>query len=268
MFRTKWGVGLFFVCLLPSLIRLAMLLIMFGVIQFGPLSLRNRMSGRASSEVAMLDPRTADFYVEPVLQVMPGMVFALLLTTLVVARAVAKDRATNALELYWTRGITPWTYVLAKWLGTLLMVSVVTVLAPLALWLTAVFLADDWTLASNSWWPVVKGLGGLLVATSTWTALGILVSVACATPSTAMVLWTMLLVGSSALAVALSTTLHEPQLRSTLSVWHAGGVVARAIAGIPQRQVSVGGALAVLAILFGMLLLRARSRLRLSEAVA
>jgi hypothetical protein len=268
LWRTKWGVAMFFVCLIPSLIRLAMLLIAFGVVQFGPMSLRNRMQGRATGELAMFDPRRVEFYVEPVLQVMPGMVFALLLTTLVVARAVASDRATNALELYWTRGISPWGYVLAKWVGSVLLVSAITVVAPFVLWVVAVFLADDWSLFLDSWQPVLAGLGGLLVATGLWTGLGIFVSAACARPNTAMVLWSVLLVGSSAVGVVLAAALREPELRSSLSVWHAGGVVARAIGGLPApRGASLSGAWLTLGVLLLLTWLRARRRLRLTEAL-
>jgi ABC-type transport system involved in multi-copper enzyme maturation permease subunit len=269
LFRTRWGVAVFCVCLLPALIRLAMLLIMFGVVSFGPPAIRNRLSTRASSEFASVDPRRVDFYVDPVLQVMPGMVFVLLLSSLVVARAIARDRSTNALELYWTRGISPWSYLLAKWFGGNLLLSMLTVLAPLALWITAVFLAEDWSLLATTWWQMLGALGALALVTAVWTGLAILLSAAANSPNGAMVAWISLLVGSSALAVVLAVVLREPWLRSCLSVWEAGGVVVRSLAGISQNRggVSVAGAYTMLGALLLLTGWRASRRLRLGEAI-
>lgn len=266
IFRTRWGVGLFFVCLMPTVIRLVMLLIVFGVLNFGPPSLRTRIPTRGG-ELGAIDPHRVEFYVDPVLQVMPGMVCALLLTTLFVARAIASDRTTNALELYWTRGISPWSYLLAKWVGSLLLMGTFTVAAPLTLWLTGGFLAEDWTLLSSTAAPFASALAGLLVATAAWTAAGVLLSAACRSPNAAMVLWCMLLVGTKSVGVVLARLAQEPQLRSCLSVWDAGGVVARAIAGLPQREASVPGAFALLIGMIAVLFVLARRRLRLVEAV-
>lgn len=265
LFRTRWGVALYCLCLVPGFGRLVMLLIIFGVVNFGPPGLRSRLSQR--SEMAQLDPRQVEFYLEPVLAVMPGMVFCLLLTSLVVARAVARDRVTNALELYWTRSVSPAAYLFAKFCGCFLLMAVLTTGVPLALWITAVLLADDWSLFLASAPQIGCGLGGLLLVTAIWTAMCILISAACTTPNTAMVLWSMLLVGSSAAGFVLSKVLQEPRLRACLSVWDAGGVVVRAIAGVSERGVSVAWALATLTgLLIGLLLLAAR-RLRLVEAI-
>lgn len=268
LFRSKWGVAMFCVCMIPALIRLAMLLIIFGVVSFGPPSMRNRMQSRATGEFAAVDPRRVEFYVDSVLAVMPGMVFALLLTTLVAARAIASDRATNALELYWTRGVSPWSYVLAKWVGSLLLVGSITVYAPFALWTVAVFLAPDWTLFLDTWQPLLLALAGLFVATAIWTALAVLISASCARPNTAMVVWSVLLVGSTAVGVVAAAALRQPDLRSTLSIWDAGGVVARAIGGLaPPRRVSSAGALVTLGVVLLLAWLQARRRMRLTEAI-
>ena len=69
-------------------------------------------------------------------------------------------------------------------------------------------------------------------------------------------------------AVALSVVLREPWLRTCLSVWDAGGVVVRALAGLPQRNVSVPGAALVLTAVLLWTWWRARARLRLAEAIA
>lgn len=267
VFRTKWGVALYLVCLFPALGRLVMLLIIFGVIDFGPRALRSRLSGRAGPELARIDPMQAAFYLEPVLSVLPGMIFFLLLTSMVVARSIARDRATNALELYWTRGITPWGYVVAKWFGGFLISATLTVLAPAILWLSASFLAEDWSLLLDTAPQLLAGLGGMIALTALWTAIGTLLSAICGTANLAMVAWCMLLVGSSAVGVVLSQALREPWLRACLSFWDAGGVLVRWLADLPQRGESVAGAAATLAGLLGVVALAARRRMRLAEAV-
>ena len=61
--------------------------------------------------------------------------------------------------------------------------------------------------------------------------------------------------------------LREPELSSALSFWDAGRVVVRDLASMPQRDVSVFGAYAMLATVSGALLLLARRRLRVVEAL-
>ncbi len=269
LFRGRWGVALFFLCLAPAIIRLAMLLVLFGVVNFGPLELRGRAARARTGggEWARFDPQRAEFYVEPVLEVMPGMVFALLLSTLVIARSVARDRPPNALELYWTRGISPGAYVLAKWVGCTLLLGTVTVAAPFALRVTAVVLADDWSLLADTAAPMAAALGAVALVTAVWSALGVLISAAAATPNGAMVGWALLIVGSSAVGTVLSHALRDRELLSVLSVWHAGGTVARALAGIAQRHASVGGAAICLSVVLTLAWLRARRHLRVGEAV-
>lgn len=79
LFRTRWGLALFFLCMFPAIGRLVMLLILFGVVNFGP-GLRTRLQSRGGTEFASLDPSRIEFYIEPVLAVMPGMVVMLMLS--------------------------------------------------------------------------------------------------------------------------------------------------------------------------------------------
>ncbi|MEO6597019.1 MAG: ATP-binding cassette domain-containing protein [Planctomycetota bacterium] len=267
LFQTKWGMALFFLCMFPAIGRLVMLLIPFGVVNFGP-GLRTRLQSRGGSEPASLDPGRIEFYLEPVLVVMPGMVAVLLLSSTVVSRAIARDRMTNALELLWTRGISPAAYSLGRWWGSVLLLSLLTVAVPLALWVVAVFLAKDWSFLLDTAPQLCMALLGLFAVTCIWTGICILVSAACTAPNTATVVWCMLILGSSALGFVLAQTLSEPELRSCLSVWDAGGVLVRAIAGVPQRGVSVPGASLALGALLAGLAILAHRRLRLVEALA
>ena len=267
LFRTKWGVALFFVCLFPSLGRLVMLLIMFGVVDFGPRALRERLTENLPPDLDHINPARAAFYFETALSTMPGMVFFLMLTSMVVARCIARDRATNGLELYWTRGISPWGYVFGKWLGGFLLTASMTVLMPLVLWLAAWFLAKDPALLTATAGQFFLGLLGLALMTAIWTAIGALISAIASSANLAMVLWAMLIVGSSAVAFVLSRALGEPELRSCLSFWDAGRVVVRDLASLPQRNVSVGGAYVMLLALTTVLFALARRRMRVVEAL-
>ncbi|HEB53924.1 MAG TPA: hypothetical protein ENI87_11785 [bacterium] len=267
VFRSKWGVALYLFCLLPALARLTMLMIMFGVIEFGPPSLRNRLGQSVPDGMAFLSPEHASFYLHDMLEARPGMIFFLLLTTLVVARSVARDRATNALELYWTRGISPWGYVFAKWWGGFLITASVTVGTPLLLWVTATLLADDYTLLQATAPQFLLGLAGMLLLTAVWTMIGTFVSASASSANAAMVVWCMLLVGTRAVGGILSGILHERELMSCLSFWEAGGVIVRSLADLPQERVWLGGAIATLSTLLVVTGLLARRRLAIGEAL-
>jgi hypothetical protein len=175
---------------------------------------------------------------------------------------------TNALELYWTRGISPRAYLFAKWLGSFMLVSLLTVAVPLVLWLSAVLLADDWSLLTDTAAQFGRVLAGLVLVTAVWTGICIQISALCASANTAMVLWSMLLVGSSALGAVMATLLREPWLASSISVWEAGAVIVRAVAGVPQGNVSLAGAALVLGGLFALLSVPVLRRLRVVEAIA
>ena len=267
LFRTKWGVALYCICLLPSLGRLVLLLILFGVVDFGPRAVSGRMMNRMPPSMDLMNPERASFYFEGALSTMPGMVFFLLLTSIVVSRCVARDRATNALELYWTRGISPWGYVFGKWLGGFLITASMTVGMPLLLWITACLLAEDWSLLASTSVQVAIGLFGIAFMTAIWTAIGTLISAIAPSANLAMVVWSMLLVGSGAVGFVISRVLGEPALQSCLSFWDAGRVIVNSIADLPQQNVSVTGALLMLGALFGGLLLVALRRIRVVEAL-
>jgi ABC-type transport system involved in multi-copper enzyme maturation permease subunit len=268
LFRSKLGVGLFFFSLFPSLGRLVMLMIVFGVVDFGPRGLRDRMTQSLPPELDHLNPERAAFYFETALSTMPGMVFFLMLTSVVVSRSVARDRATNGLELYWTRGISPIGYVFAKWLGGFLLTATMTVLMPLALWFAAVLLAEDWSLLADTAGQFAAGLAGMALMTAIWTGVGTLLSAIATSANLAMVLWAMLMIGSSAVGFILSRALREPALKSCLSFWDAGRVVVRDLAALPQRDdVSVLGAYTMLLSVTALVVVLAGRRIRVAEAL-
>jgi len=265
LFRSKWGIAMFCVCLIPVAARLFVLMILYGVVNFGAGARGNLLS--RSQALAQWDPLRPDFYVESVVTTFPGLPILVLLTASVTAGAVARDRATNALELFWTRGISPLQYVVAKWLGSMLLLMLVTVAGPLFLWLAAALLADDWTQLTSTLPFVPQMLGGLCGVTAIWTASCVLLSALCSSRNQAIVAWCLLMLGSSATANVTAVVFREPAIRSWLSLWDAGGVLARASAGVATRGAPVVPAAAFLAaVLLGLALL-ARRRLALQEAV-
>ena len=105
------------------------------------------------------------------------------------------------------------------------------------------------------------------MASQGWTAIGTFVSAAAASANGATVLWTVLVIGSSAVGALLSGVMKAEWLRSCVSLWDAGAVVVRALADLPPRPGSVPGAFALLGALLLWSWWRARARLRLEEAL-
>lgn len=266
LFRSKVGIALFCACLLPAVVRLFVLMIRFGVVDFGGGEARRNLIGR-SQMLAQWDPGRPEFYVELVMGTWPGLPVLVLLTAATTAGAIARDRRTNALELLWTRGITPNGYLLARYLGSLGSLLLVTVLAPLLLWGLGVLMADDWQHLVDTLPFLVPVLCGLLATSALWVAICLCLSALASSPSQAIVLWCMLLLGSTAIANVAAAVLREPNLRAWLSIWEAGGALARHVAGISTR-VELGPALGVLVGLLAVLLVAAKRRLGLREAIA
>ncbi len=264
LFRSKWGVAVFCVCLLPLVVMLFVLMIRFGVVDFG--RIRIHMITRAEA-LARWDPYRPEFYIGAVLNTFPGLPLFVLLTATVTAGAVARDRVAGSLELLWTRGISPFGYVLGKWIGAGLLLSLVTVAAPLVLWIFAVLFAEDWSVLEAGASFIPKMLGGFLLVTALWSALCVLVSCVSSTRSQAIVAWCIVMIGSTAVARVLAAVFREPDMRSWLSLWEAGGVVVRGLVGVSTRGAGFEPALIVLFAAVGVLALFAQRRLRVTEAV-
>jgi len=265
MFRSKASIALFCVCLLPLVVRLFVLMIRYGMVNFGVGARRETMM--RSQAMAPWDPERPDFYLEMVMGTWPGLPVLILLTAATTAGSIARDRRTNALELLWTRGISPLAYFWAKYLGSLFSLGLITVLAPLVLWGAAVLMADDWQLFWNSLSFLPGLLAALVLTTALWTALCVLLSAICTAPSQAIVAWCLLVIGSTAVGNVMAASLREPNLRASLSVFDAGAILARNVAGAVVRGSSWPAA-TFLGCLVLLLALLAARRLRLQEALA
>jgi hypothetical protein len=272
IFRTKWGVAIFLATLLPSIVRLVILLIWTGALALGgggPAGAGMRKMGeRPPEQVQELLPDHVGFYTEGVVAPGWGLVMLLVLTSLVTARAIAKDRATNALELYWTRGISPLGYFLGKGFGCFLVTGAMTIAAPFVLWVTGVFLAEDWSFLSKTWGFMPGVVLGLTVFTAALTTICILLSAIAGSPNLAAILWCLLIAGSEAFGQIIGNVLKFPALGASVSVFDAAGTLARACAGNAERDANPMGAAISLLTIIAVLSLLLRRRLRLSEAVA
>lgn len=266
LFRSRWGVAVYAACLFPSVVRLVMLLVWAGALSFGGPA-RGRMPGRPPQQFEEFVPTSARFYLEPILNAGQGLVPILILTAMVSSRAIAKDRTTNALELYWTRGITPLGYFAGKWFGSFLLIGTVTLLSPLALWVAGVLFAEDWDFLLETAGFMPRVLLGLAFFTAVMSLASLLFSAIASTPNLAMILWSLLLGGTTALANITAEVLRDPGVFHWLSLWEATGVVARALAGQSQRAASVTTALVSVVVVLGALAALARRRLRLQEAI-
>ncbi len=273
IFRSKWGVAIFLATLIPSFVRLVILLIWTGALALGGgggaagAGMR-KMGERPPEQIQELLPDHVGFYTEGVVAPGWGLVMFLVLTSLVTARAIAKDRATNALELYWTRGISPIGYFLGKGLGCFLVTGMMTIAAPFVLWVTGVFLAEDWSFLAKTWTFLPGVLLGLTVFTASLTTICILLSAIAGSPNLAAILWCLLLAGSEAFGQIISNVLKLPAIGSSVSVFDAAGTLARTCAGNVDRDASPMGAAISLCSIIAVLSVVLRRRLRLSEAVA
>ena len=135
------------------------------------------------------------------------------------------------------------------------------------MWLTGTFLAEDWTLFTSTVLPLLRALVGVAFATMIWTGAATLVSAACVSPNAAMVMWAVLLVGSRAVGVVIGGVLNDRSLASCVSLWDAGAASARTIGGLWQRDSSEVGAFVMLAVALAVLLLLARRKMRVTEAI-
>ena len=97
LFRSKWGVAVFCVCMLPLIVKTFILMVRFGVVNLG--GLRANMISRAEA-FASWDPMRPHFYVETVVTTFPGLPLLVLITATVTAGAVARDRMTCTSALY------------------------------------------------------------------------------------------------------------------------------------------------------------------------
>lgn len=263
MFKLRFGVIVYLACLMPTIGSLIMLLVRAGVWELGP----NRPRGGGPASGGMYDPSQAGFFLGPilVLSFVPGLI----MTTLVSVRAVAKDRAAGALEIYWTRAISPAAYFFGKWLGSFLLLASAFVAAPFVLWLTSVLLAPDWQQLELTIGKIPRVLVGCTILSAVLSLLAVGLSAAVATPNYASILWLFLMGGSLGLSQVLRFITKQNWVVA-LNPWRALKRVVEWVAADedPFFNYSPWAAVAVLAVMLAVIGAAASRRLRVLEAVA
>lgn len=265
LFRSKWGIGTLLFSVSTLFVRLVILLGYLGLLPFAGSRLRDAAED-VPPAMRMWIPTRIEFYVEQVVSMEQGFFVFLVLTAMATARTIAKDRATNALELYWTRGISPLGYFVGKWFGAFSLVGLITVGGGILLWIVGSLFAEDWGYFQETAQFMPRALLALLTFTVALTLLCVLLSAVCASANLATILWCLLLGGSAAVEVVLRE-LMPGNNDITVAVWDSAATVARAIAGVSYRGHSLEGAICVLGGLLLLLSLVARRRLRATEAI-
>lgn len=262
IFRMRFGSIIFVACLAPTIGQLIFLLVRAGIWEVAP-------SGRGGGAIPFgdhLDPAAASFFLWPITTM--SLVPFLVMTTLVSVRAIAKDRAAGALEIYWTRAISPWGYFVAKWYGSFLLLAAAFVAAPFVLWLTSVLLAPDWSQFENTIAVMPRVLLGLIWLSATLALLAVSVSALASTPNMAAIAWLFLVVGTAFLGQILRRVLGE-NWTTAINPWLAGKRVVESIAGVtPFFDYSPWAAFTWITGTAVALLVLAGRRLRVLEAVA
>jgi ABC-type transport system involved in multi-copper enzyme maturation permease subunit len=262
MFRLRFGGIIFVACLLPTIGQLIFLMVRAGIWDITP-------TGRAGGAVPFgdrMDPSNPSFFLWPITTM--SLVPFLVLTTLVSVRAIAKDRAAGALEIYWTRAISPWSYFIGKWYGSFLLLGAAFVAAPFVLWVVSVLLAPDWSQFEHTVQFMPGVLFGLTWMCATLALLAVSVSALASTPNMASILWLFLVVGSTFLGQILRMVLRD-NWTTAINPWRAAKRVVEGIAGVtPFFDYSPWVAFAWITGIALVLLGLAARRLRVLEAVA
>lgn len=271
LFGNKWGVFLFIACLLPALASLTILLLQMGVLRIGNVDFEfSVMMDRVQPlwRDSTFNARSVLFYVEPVYGW--GFLPFLVMSSWVSSRGIAKDKQTNALEIYWTRGIGPVEYFLAKWLGSAFLIGLLFVVAPLVLWILGVFMAEDWSFLQETIGFMPAALLSTALFTLVLTYMPTAISAMSKRPNLAVVLWLFLIVGSAAVGNILRLILRDDSW-VFLSPWESMRRLVQWMCGVEPSgftSFSPGAALASVLFYVGALTVFAVRRLRLREAVA
>ena len=205
----------------------------------------------------------------------------LLLTSLVGVRSISGDRAANALEIYWTRGISPWGDFVGKWMGSFLLLAAAFLAGPLVLWLYGLVAAPDGVYLERTWEFMPQVLLALSLNCLVMSFLAVGFSAMSSSPNVAMFLWILMIGGSKTLGTVLSElanyemrradTVYEPSWYRAICPYEAMIRIQEDFAGMvpgPSDFERVWIAWVILGVFALITLANLRRVLRTSEAVA
>ena len=280
LFRSKRGLALFIMAFWYVLVKAGSLYVRLGVAvdEEGEQLRRSfQLMQRVNENLnAFINPFEPAFYFDHALE--HGFPVFLIFTSVISVRAIAGDRATNALEIYWTRGISSLGYFLGKWIGSFLLLAAIFVLGPLFLWIFSQLIAPNWDYLSNTVDHVPTGLLVLLFQCAVLSFLAVTFSAMAKSPNLATFVWFGFLLGTKVVAEILETLARnfwarwdEALAYDAIWVWDAVTRVCYDLAGQvrPGRHdYSVGIAWLSLGVYTALSLVILRRQLRTERGVA
>lgn len=271
LFRSIWGVLVFLVLQIPLLFHLFMVLLSAGVLQIS--GGREDARERVLSALGVADVSDIAFYADVVFsslfRALPASYLgALVLTTLVSSRAVARDRETQALELLWTRGLSPLGYFLAKWSGSVLLLGIGFVVTPTLLWCMAWSMVDDPEFLASTLPRLPRLLAGLAAFTLLISGFAVGMSALFRGPNVSSFAWVLLIVGADVVRRMLLGLSSGQEWVQAISIWGSARRVAEWIGGVtPVHEFSPGYALVTCGLFAGWIGLGVLRRMRDAEAI-
>ena len=283
-FRTKWGLILFILAFWYVLVKVVTMYVHLG----GTMDAEGRMVRRPLEMLqqmsvgwnALLNPFVPAFYFDHALGSSGFLVF-LVLTSLISVRAIAGDRATNGLEIYWTRSITPVGYFVGKWLGSFWLLAAVFFGGPLFCWLFSQLIAPDWDYLGHTIAYVPRVLAVLLLQCLVLSFVAVGFSAVAKSANLVWLLWIGVLVGGAVIAKLLTVLARSFSLVAwdevvgfdAIQLWDAVARICYHLMGEvrPGRSpddYSVGLAWCFLALYLGAVVLILWRQLRTERGVA
>ena len=267
IFKSKRGLTLFIACVVYVVV-----LLVFAYFNLGP------EAAEAARARDMLPPRMSPFRREFYLgfSTNEGFLAFILLTAIISVRSISGDKAVNALEIYWTRGITPWGYFLGKWMGSFALLATVFVAGPLVVWVYGMVSAPDMFFIETTARFVPMILVALVLKCVVLSFLAVGFSALGSSPNVATFLWLIVILGSSAMVELLQDLsrrrdpedISGPDWYGALCPWDAVVRVEEHIGGMVRASdYPVWIAWTSLAAFCVVLIVFVRPRLRTTEAI-
>jgi hypothetical protein len=213
----------------------------------------------------VFNPSLPNFYLDTILR--SGFFLFVLYSTVVGSGIIARDRHSNAVELYMTRAVTATRYVLGKWFAVASLLAMQVVAPIFLVWVTAVLLAPDWGVLQDTIGFMPRVLLGLGVLCMFHGFLVTAISASTDTPVFGALLWVICMAFLTMMARILRFH-FGPSFWTALSPWDACKRIVEAVAGVAAGTdyavLDAGLSMAVFAVL-GVVLIR--RGLRSVEAV-
>lgn len=269
-FRNKKMLALYAACITPSIFLLVVVYLRYFFAGLGEGGDgRNPFAfdrGAGPFRNSILNPGLARFYLDTV--ILQGGFFAVVIySTVVGSGIIARDRRSNAIELYMTRAVTAARYAAGKWLGVASLLGMQIVVPTLAVWLFAVFLAPDWGLLQDTIQFMPRVLAALCVFCLFHGFLVTAISASTDSPVFAALLWVTCMSFLSIMALFLRNNFGL-SFWTVLSPWQACNRIVEAIAGVAAgADYELTDAGLALGLFVGLSILLIRRGLRRVEAV-